>query len=347
MKQILDQSFHDKTFKYDGIYRARVVEVDIEEEGEKNKYGAIRVFIPDLMNSEIFEDVDEFKDGILVYPGNMQMAGYNEDDPDKGSYYAAAGVMVPLKNSYVRVMFEGGDLERGIYIGPWHDKIAPLPIVNRSAKEPHKVYTIIHANSGRSVIVSDSEDNARVEITGKKRKLKDDDGPAGNKASVFEIEDNQSVIIIDESEGSEKILIQTHKGDFINLDVEKQSLEMNFKGDIKIKTDGKFQVSAKGGIDMSTNGSAALQSRGSMNMKSTTSSLSVEGRSIVTVKSTAIVAVKGAASFVQSIPGCPAKAAEEAAPEGGRSSGFTAGQTTVTQTAGATGNGQINLGGPQ
>lgn len=304
--------------KYTEIYRARVVEVDVDDDGEKNKYGAVRVFLPDLMNKEIDTEVDEFKDGILAYPGNLLMGGYNEDDPDKSSYYCAAGVYVPLLNSYVKVMFEGGDLERAFYIGPWHDKIAPLPPVNRNVDEPHKVYTVITTNSGRSMVICDSEDQARVEITGKKRKLNPSDGPAGNKDSAYEIDDNQTTILLDERQGNEKLLIKTHKGDYVKLDIEKQSLECYFKGDIIINTDSNFILNAKKNIDIKAEQSCNIESKSSMNIKSSNSTIFIDGKSALGIKSNGKILIKGSATFIQTPLSCPAKAAAEANPTGDR-----------------------------
>jgi hypothetical protein len=320
-------SLHKDKYKYTDVYRGRVVEVDVEDEGEKNKYGAVRVFIPDLMNKEIDKDLDEFKNGILAYPANMLMGGYNEDDKEGSANFAAAGIFVPNKNSYVRIVFEGGDLERAFYLGPWHDKIAPLPIVNRNVEQPHKVYTVVISGEGRSFVVCDSPDQARIEMTGKKRKLTDKEGPSGNKSSLYTVDGNQSIILIDERDGSEKILIKTYKGDFLNIDIEKQTLECSFKGDIMMKTGGNFQVSAAGDIDLKANGSASLTAVGTANLKSTLGGAFIEGRMAAGLKSTGLIMIKGAVSFVQSALSCPAKAAAAAQPQGER--GESGGDTST------------------
>ena len=325
---MLNTRFHKEENKFDGIYRGRVVQVDVEDDGEKNKYGAVRVFIPDLMSKEIQGNIDEFKSGILAYPSNLQLGGYNDDDPNGTANFAAAGVYVPLLNSYVKIMFENGDLERAFYIGPWQDKIAPLPPVNRNVDEPHKVYTVLFSGEGRSIVVCDSKDQARVEITGKKRKLNADDGPAGNSSSTYEVDGNQTTIIIDETDGNEKILIRTHKGDFLKFDIEKQSLEGSFKGDILFKTDGKFQVTAKGGIDLKTEGSAAIESTGTMNIKATVSGIFMEGKLAVSLKSLGSIMIQGAQTFIQSQISCPARAALATFPQGDRSQGASSATST-------------------
>lgn len=305
--------------KYSGkIFRARVVEVDVDDDGEKNKYGAVRVYIPEMMTKEIQEDLDEFKNGILAYPANMSLGGYNEDDPESTSFYAAANVFIPTLNSYVRVMFEDDNLERAFYLGPWQERAVPLPAVNRNVEEPHKVYTVITSGQGRSIVVCDSPDQQRIEITGKKRKLDDSEGPAGNASAVYEIDNNQTVILIDEREGSEKLIIKTHKGDFINLNIEERTLECNFKSDIKINTEGKFQVNAKGGIDMKTEGLASLEAKGSMNIKSSSSSVFVEGKQAASLKAGSKILIKGQTAYIQTPMSCPAKAAQEAEPSGDR-----------------------------
>ena len=90
------------------------------------------------------------------------------------------------------------------------------------------------------MVFSDDPADERVEITGKKRNLKEP--PTGDWDSVYEIDGNQTTILLDEVEGREKVLIRTVKGDYIHVDIDEQQLQCYFKNDIKIQTDGNLHV---------------------------------------------------------------------------------------------------------
>lgn len=290
---------HDKNNRLDGIYRARVVEVDIDEDGEKNKYGSIRVFVPDFMNSNIDESIDEYKNGLIAYPANNLVGGYNNEDSDEGSFYTGT-VYTPRKNSYVRVYFEGGDPSRCFYLGAWRQKNAPLPPENRGKSggdEPHKVTTIYKSGEGRTIVVSDSRGCERVEITGKKRNISG--GPAGNHQSVFKIDDNQTVILLDEREGQEKLLIRTHKGDYVNINIEKQTLEAYFKNDIIIKTDGSFNVLAKKDIHLTSDARFTAESKLNMLLSSGMITQLI-AKSTLFIKSSSNIIMDGIMAYIQS-----------------------------------------------
>jgi hypothetical protein len=228
-------------FKYLGFYRAKVVEVNIEN----NNYGGIRVFIPDLMTT-LDPDYDENKMGIIAYPANSPLGGRNPENKD--SYYTAS-VYIPPKGSFVWVFFEMGDVNRPYYFASLDIRTSKLPPENRNVQEPHKVYTIIKSGKGRSIIVADSEDVQRVEITGKKRMLQGAD-PAGNADSVYETDGNQTTILLDEKEGAEKLLIKTHYGDYLNIDISNRRLNAYFSNGIRIKTDQKLSIQAGTNIEI-------------------------------------------------------------------------------------------------
>lgn len=310
---------HDEQNKLLGTYRARVVEVDIEQDGEKNCYGSVKVYIPDLMNNLIDKNIDEFKSGILAYPSNNPIGGYNSDDPDKTSFYASS-VYIPRKNSYVRVYFENGDPSRCFYLGPWQDKLAKLPPENRgthAGEEPHKVTTIFKSGEGRSIVISDSRNTERVEITGKKRDLSDSDGPQGNSSSVLKIDGNQTTILIDERSGKEKILIKTYKGDFLNINTDERTLEVFFKNDIAFKTDGVFSIESKRGIIFKTNGDFAVSSK---QMIKLVSSLSMVLNSKISIYMNSVTnIIEGAISYIQSkMPKGPSFISRIRTPKGDR-----------------------------
>jgi len=244
------------------MYRAKVVEVNIDG----NDYGAVRVFVPDVFVPEFMEndDFDENSNGLVAYPANNPMGGYNTDDGDSESHYQAS-VCVPRKNSWVWVFFEGGDLSRPFYFAAFMYKNSKLPPENRGVAEPHKVITW-KSGSGRALVMSDSADCERIEITGKKRTMSG--GPAG-EGSVYDIDGNMTTILLDERGGGEKFLIKSHKGDFFKLDVENRKLEIDMESDVIIKTRGKIQMDAEQGLLLNSNGGPMTQkSKGNVSLKS-------------------------------------------------------------------------------
>lgn len=219
-----------------GFYRAKVVDAN---PADFNLYGGIRVFIPDLHIEGIDPNFDE-NDGLIAYPANSPLGGRNSEDDDKESFYQGT-VYTPQKNSYVWIFFEKGDPNRPYYFASFNARLSELPPENTLATEPHKVYTIIKSTAGRTIIVSDSDGDERVELTGKKRTLSGND-PAGNDSSTYTIDDNQTTIWLDERDGSEKLLIKTYKGDYINLNIEERELNFDFNGNINIKCDKKISI---------------------------------------------------------------------------------------------------------
>lgn len=276
--------------EWHGKYRARVVETDIEG----NDYGAIRVFIPDLFDPNLMKQSDpqfnEWKDGLIAYPANNPIGGYNTEDP-QGEANFQSSLCVPLKNSWVWVEFEGGDISRPFYGNAFMYRNCKVPPENRNVDKPHKVYTICKTQSGRAIVLSDSTDCERVEITGKKRLMKpgtsggaglgapigvgvtssggaaaSNIGPEGDDISVYRINDennpdngNMTSILLDEREGKEKILIKTHKGDYIHIDVDERQLQCYFKGHMLIETESNLDLNIKGNLNVKVGGSIHLE----------------------------------------------------------------------------------------
>ena len=281
---------------YYGLYRARVVEVDIKE-NDYQDYGAIKVSIPDYMIDQIDPELDLYKDGLIAYPANNPVGGRNAQDKDGTSYYQGS-VYVPPKNSYVWIFFEGGNLDQPRYLSAWDCRASKLPPENRNVDEPHKVYTILKTHSGRTIVVSDSEDVERVEITGKKRKLKGDD-PAGNDESTYEIDGNQTTILFDERKGKEKILIRTYKGDYIHIDIDERKLHMNFENDINIKTNGNLSIDVAKDLHIKTGGSQYIYSKGEQHLKSEQTGCITYDKGI-NMNSSGVVRIDGVKTLIQS-----------------------------------------------
>ena len=179
------------------------------------------------------------------------------------------------------MFFEDGNPNRPYYFSALDIENAPVLPENRVGSNYEKKWTLFKSHAGRTVIISDDPDDQRVEITGKKRTLKNP--PSGDEDSVYKIDGNQTSILLDERSGKEKLLIRTYKGDFINLDIEKQQLQISMKSDIKIKTDGNLfidvgknanilarkslKVSAKNDFHISSKNLFNISTKGVMNIK--------------------------------------------------------------------------------
>ena len=177
--------------------------------------------------------------------------------------------MIPRKGSWVWIFFEAGNINRPYYFAGLDIQNAKTLPENRLGTEWQDKWVIFKSHAGRTIVISDDPDDERVEITGKKRKIKEP--PAGDTDSVYQIDENQTTILLDEREGKEKLLIRTHKGDFVNIDIENRTLNIEFESDIEIKTNGNFKLTAKDDIDIkATVGDIFVQAvTGRMNIKST------------------------------------------------------------------------------
>lgn len=271
--------------KFYGLYRGIVVENNVND----NNYGAIRVFIPYLMDNkvlQIFQEEEENEEqaqlkqvvqesenevesfetiieedkpitGLIAYPASFPLGGYNLKDEES---FFLSSVLIPAKGSYVWVFFENGDINKPFYINAVILNSAKLPPENRGVKDPAKVYTLIKTKKGRSIILSDSADVARVEITGRRRLIKkglkdlpEDEIPAGSPEASYEIPGNMNTILIEETSEGEQILIQTYRNDFIRIDIQNRSLDIKMGGDIKIHASGDMYINALGKLVLDAN----------------------------------------------------------------------------------------------
>jgi hypothetical protein len=228
----MDRGVTNKLF---GFYRAKVV-----ENKDQHMFGRVLVWIPDLMTN-----IPENK-GIWARPANNPIGGrntqYDSDNHYMGSCY------IPRKGAWVWIFFEMGNINRPYYFAGLDIEQAKVLPENQSGSNYQDKWTIFKSHDGRTIVISDDPDDARVEITGKKRKLKNP--PSGDTASVYTIDENQTTILLDERDGKQKILIRTYKGDFLNIDIKNQKLQAQFESDIIIKTKGKFQMTADDNIDI-------------------------------------------------------------------------------------------------
>jgi len=214
-----------------GNYRAEVI-----DNKDPEQLGRVKVFIPDLM-----VDIPKQK-GIWARPANNPIGGRNLEGDDEHHYMGTC--YIPKKGSFTFVFFETGNINRPYYFGALDLENTKVLPENQVGNNYEDKWTIFKSHKGRTIIISDDPDDRRVEITGRKIKLTGNP-PTGGTDSVYEIDANQNTILLDERDGKEKILIRTYKGDFIHIDIDEQKLQMYFKSDIVIKTDGSLYFEAK------------------------------------------------------------------------------------------------------
>lgn len=243
-----------------GNYRAKVV-----DNRDKEKFGRVLIWIPDLM-----ESVPQ-TEGIWARPANNPVGGRNlEGDAD---HYYMGTSFIPQKGSWTWVFFEAGNINRPYYFGALDLENTKVLPENQLGTNYEAKWTIFKSPKGRAIVISDDPDDERVEITGKKRLLQNK--PTGDTYSVTRIISNQTTILLDEREGQEKILIKTHKGDYIHIDIGDSDLEIQFQrdmhlalgGNLFIRTDGEMHFLSKGGITMSTAGEFNLFAGGRINIE--------------------------------------------------------------------------------
>lgn len=236
-----------------GNYRAVVV-----DNKDKDKFGRVLIWIPDLM-----ESVDPTK-GIWARPANNPIGGRNKQSDTDHHFMGTS--YIPRKGAWVWVFFEAGNINRPYYFGALDLENTKVLPENQLGTNYQDKWTLFKSHDGRTIIISDDPDDARTEITGKKRKM--NTPPTGDTNSVYEIDENQTTILFDERDGTEKILVRTYKGDFIHIDIDEQSLQIYFKEDITIKTDGKFLLTAEDDINI-------LSTKGNINLESTNGDINV------------------------------------------------------------------------
>lgn len=218
-----------------GNYRAKVVE-NIDNE----KFGRVLIWIPDLM-----PDIPD-NQGVWARPANNPVGGRNIEEVSDQHYMGTS--YIPRKGSWVWIFFEMGNINRPYYFGALDLQNTKVLPENQVGKNFQDKWTIFKSHDGRAIVVSDDSDDARTEITGKKRQLSNP--PSGDTASVYKIDGNQTTILFDERDGKEKVLIRTHKGDFLHIDIDEQNLQAYFKNDMKIQCDGDFFLTVNGDINV-------------------------------------------------------------------------------------------------
>lgn len=215
-----------QNFILNGFHRAKVV-----SSKDPKRQGRVLVWIPDIM-----PEIDDTK-GLWARSANNPVGGRNSIESGETQSFQGTSY-IPVPNSWVYVFFEQGNPNEPRYFAACDLGHTTVPIENQQGKNPDQKWTLFKSKHGRTILISDDESDCRVEITGKKRTLANPGkSVAGNESSVYAIDGNQTVILLDERDGQERILIKDYKGNYINLDTQTQKLHMFMHDDIHIETE--------------------------------------------------------------------------------------------------------------
>jgi hypothetical protein len=241
----------DKSRIY-GFMRALVVNNE-DPEGK----GRVMVWIPDIM-PEVSQD-----SGIWAMPANQAIGGRNSEH--KTSWYSGQ-CMIPPNGSYTWVFFENGVPSRPFYLGALNLLNSMVLPECRVGKQKSNKWVLFKSHEGRCIVISDDPYDCRVEITGKKRGI--GVPPDGDKASVYNIDYNQTTILLDERKGQGKLLIRTWNGNSILLDIENESLTIKIKNDINIISTGNINIMCDN-MNITTQTNCTIQALQNINLNST------------------------------------------------------------------------------
>jgi len=225
---------------------------------DPDKFGRVKLWIPDLMPTISYEDHTLH---LWARPANNPTGGRNNISDD--NHYYTGSSYIPKTGSWVWCFFENGNPNRPYYWGALDIENSPVLAENQYGSEYENKWTVFKSHDGRCLVFSDDPEDARVEITGKKRQI--DIPPSGDIVSVFTIEENQTTVLLDEREGKEKVLIKTYKGDYLNFDIETRKLHIYTNNDIHVQTDKNLYMSAADNVHISAGKNMYLKANGDIN----------------------------------------------------------------------------------
>jgi len=247
-KTFFELGTNERKLSYHDFYRATVI-----DNKDKEKFGRVKIFIPDLMKEDKFDD----NEGLWAWPANNPVGGRNKGEKKEGKepkldchHYGTC--YIPADGAFVWVWFESGNPNRPYYMCGLDISHKPVPPENQLGKEWWNKWTIMRSPDGRVIIVSDDPDDERIEITGKKRLYKKEEDDA--TGSVYTIDENQTVILLDERDGKEKLLIRDYKGNFINLVQKDDTLHVGMKGNLKVKIEKDTHITLEGDVNIHVKG---------------------------------------------------------------------------------------------
>jgi len=253
---------------YYGFYRAKVI-----NNKDPDKYGKVLVWIPDLMPK-----IDASK-GIWALPANTPIGGRNKED--NCNYIGSC--LIPPIGSQVLIFFEAGNISRPFYFASLELENTKVLPENQLGENYESKWVIFKSGEGRCIVISDDGDDARVEITGKKRNITN--APNGDTDSVYEIDENQTTILLDERDDKEKILMRSYMGDFIHFDINERTLQIEFENDIYLKSKkGKIILETEeDNIELKSVKDIKIQSKENISLKCT-ENLSIESGENTSIK---------------------------------------------------------------
>ena len=211
-------------YKWNSFYRALVIDAH-----DERQLGRVKVRIPDLM-PETDDDACGAWDekGLWAHPANNYLGGRNLQDMmgDRANFqdgWYQGSCLIPPEGSWVFIFFENGDPDHPYYFGAGDYGQRKVLPENQQGPDWEKKWTLYKSRMGRCIIISDDEDDCRVEITGKKRQISNP--PDGDDASVFTIDGNQTVIFLDERDGKENLLIKDYRGNYIRIHTDNTGIQ--------------------------------------------------------------------------------------------------------------------------
>ena len=199
MLELLDEN----KFRF---FRAKVV----DNKDPKNM-GRVKVWIPDLMH-----DIPD-TDGLWARPANNPYGAGNTELTD-GRRHAGSS-HIPSVGHWVWVFLENDNPNLPYYVSALYIENQPILPENETGSEPWNKWVILRSPKGRTIMISDDPDDARVMITGKKNAY-DVNDPV---PTVYQIKNNQIVFIIDESgdqnskPNQDKVILADYRGNYIRL----------------------------------------------------------------------------------------------------------------------------------
>jgi len=264
-----------------GIYRAKVTDNE-----DPLRAARVKVWIPDIMPK-----IDDSQ-GIWAMPANNAIGGRNLDGGSNASF--GGQCLIPPRGTYCFVFFECGNPSRPYYFGALDlsGSQSALPEC-RVGKSPSDKWVLLKSPDGRCITISDDPSDCRVEITGKKRNI--NDPPNGDTESVYEIDTNQTTILLDERTGKEKLLIRSYKGDFINFDIETQRLEIRVRNKIDLVCVGEFNLFSSSDMNITSQGVLTLSAVNGIVIQSGLT-VNVQAAADVNVQSWGLAKIQGMVS---------------------------------------------------
>lgn len=267
-----------------GMFRAKVI-----DNKDLMKMGRCFVWIPDIM-----PEVDDTK-GLWARPANNPVGGRNLEGDSEHHFMGSS--YIPKIGSWTFVFFECGNINRPYYFGALDLENTKVLPENQLGDNYEDKWTILKSHRGRCIIISDDPDDERVEITGKKKDMAIP--PTGDTDSVYRIDGNQTVVLLDERDGKEKLLIRTREGDFFHIDVNEQKLQCNFKKGIVLETGGSLHVKVADDINIECGKNMHHESGQSMNRKAGMD-MNDEAGTNLSRKAGGTIAEDGSSTFIQS-----------------------------------------------